>query len=162
MRIGIGFDIHRLISGRDLILGGVKLPSAKGLAGHSDSDVLLHALADALLGAAGAGDLGTFFPDTDPRWKNSPSRIFVKKALALAARGGWSVANVDLVVVAEAPRLGPHRQAVVRSVARLLSVPPGRVNLKAKTMEGLGDIGKGKAIASYAVALLEKKARSKR
>ena len=159
MRIGIGFDIHRLVSGRDLILGGVQLPSAKGLAGHSDSDVLLHALSDALLGAVGAGDLGSFFPDTDPRWRNASSRIFVKKALGLVTKGGWTLANVDLVVVTEAPKLAPHRQAVVRSVARLLSVPPARVNLKAKTMEGLGEIGRGKAMASYAVVLLEKKAR---
>ncbi len=156
MRIGIGFDIHRLVEGRPLILGGVKVPWEKGLLGHSDADVLLHALCDALLGAVGAGDIGTYFPDTDPRWKDAPSSTFVSKALELAGKQGFSLGNVDLVVLAEAPKLAPHRAAIQRSVSERLGTDLGRVNLKARTMEGLGPIGAGEAMAAYAVVLLEK------
>ncbi len=155
----MGFDIHRLTAGRPLLLGGVEMPLAngKGLQGHSDADVLLHALCDALLGAVGGGDIGSHFPDTDPQWKNAPSRMFVAKALEEVRRQGYGVANVDFVILAEAPKLGPHREAVCDAVARLLSVDRSRVNLKAKTMEGLGPIGAGEAIGAYAVVLLEKK-----
>ncbi len=162
MRIGIGFDIHRLVSGRALILGGVKIPSARGLLGHSDADVLLHSLCDALLGAVGAGDMGSFFPDTDPKWRGAESRIFVARALRLIAKEKLAVANVDLVVMTERPKLAAFRQEIVDSVARLLGVKKAQVNLKAKTMEGLGEIGKGRAIASYAVALLEEKGKQRR
>lgn len=155
MRVGMGFDIHRLAAGRKLVLGGVEIPAAKGLEGHSDADVLLHALCDALLGSVGEGDIGTHFPDTDPRWKGASSRAFVEKALELVAARGLTVANADFVIVAEEPKLAPHRLAIREALVELLQVPPDRVNLKAKTMEGLGPIGEGQAIGCYAVVLLE-------
>jgi len=157
MRVGIGFDIHRLAAGTPLILGGVPIPSEKGLQGHSDADLLLHALCDALLGAVGEGDIGTYFPDTDPRWKNASSRIFVEKALERVASHGMKVANVDFVLVTEAPKIAPHREKIRDSTAALLGVDPSQVNLKAKTMERLGPIGEGQAMAAYAVVLLEKR-----
>ncbi|MBI3323482.1 MAG: 2-C-methyl-D-erythritol 2,4-cyclodiphosphate synthase [Candidatus Omnitrophica bacterium] len=155
MRVGMGFDIHRLKAGQKLILGGVEIPASKGLEGHSDADVLLHALCDALLGSVGEGDIGTYFPDTDPKWKGAPSRAFVEKALELVAARGLAVVNVDFTVVAEEPKLAPHRPAICKALAEMLRVPPERVNLKAKTMEGLGPIGEGQAIGCYAVVLLE-------
>ena len=155
MRVGIGFDIHRLVPERPLILGGVTVPHPTGLLGHSDADVLLHALCDALLGAAGAGDIGTYFPDTDPRWKNAASRIFVEKGLELVSARGFKVGNIDLVVIAEQPRMAPYAQAIRESIAQLLKVDETQVNLKARTMEGLGPIGSGEAIACTAVVLLE-------
>ncbi len=155
MRVGIGFDIHRLVPERPLVLGGVKVPHPKGLLGHSDADVLLHALCDALLGAAGEGDLGTYFPDTDPKWKSADSRQFIAQAMELVKTRGSKVANVDLVVLLEAPRLAPFREQIQRSIAQVLKVDESRVNLKAKTMEGLGPIGEGQAIAATAVVLLE-------
>ncbi|MBI3614899.1 MAG: 2-C-methyl-D-erythritol 2,4-cyclodiphosphate synthase [Candidatus Omnitrophica bacterium] len=151
----MGFDIHRLGAGRSLILGGVTIPHPKGLLGHSDADVLLHALTDALLGAVGAGDIGTYFPDTDPQWKNASSRFFVEKAVDLAARKGLRISNVDLVVMIETPKLSPHRRGIQESVAQVLGVKADRVNLKAKTMEGLGPIGAEEAMAAMAVVLLE-------
>lgn len=157
MRVGMGFDIHRLKAGRPLILGGVKIPAPKGLEGHSDADVLLHALCDALLGSVGEGDIGTYFPDTDPKWKGASSRPFVEKAVERAAARGLKVVNADFVVVAEEPRMAPHRSAIRKALAEMLRVEPERVNLKAKTMEGLGPIGEGKAIGCYAVVLLEKR-----
>lgn len=155
MRVGMGFDIHRLKAGRKLVLGGVEIPAPKGLDGHSDADVLLHALCDALLGSVGEGDIGAYFPDTDPRWKGVSSRVFVEKALELVKGRGLSVVNADFTVVAEEPKLAPHRPAIRESLAKLLRVAPDRVNLKAKTMEGLGPIGEGQAIGCYAVVLLE-------
>lgn len=155
MRIGIGFDIHRLAEGRSLLLGGVKIPHAKGLLGHSDGDVLLHALCDALLGAAGAGDIGSYFPDTDPKWKGVSSAQFVDKAMELVSRRSLRVANVDAVIVTEEPKLSPHRSAIQRSVAQILRVKDDRVNVKAKTMEKLGPIGEGEAMAATVVVLLE-------
>lgn len=155
MRIGLGFDIHRLVPNRPLKLGGVQIPSPVGLSGHSDADVLLHALTDALLGAVGQGDIGTHFPDTDPQWKDASSDLFLEKALDLANRRSLRVANVDVVVLAQAPKLAPHRVSIQRSVARLLGVKDDRINIKAKTMENLGPIGEGEAIAAYAVVLLE-------
>jgi len=155
MRVGIGFDIHRLVAGRPLILGGAPIPHSKGLLGHSDADVLLHALTDALLGAVGAGDIGTYFPDTDPQWKNAASRLFVEKAVELAQRKGLKISNVDLVLMAETPRLSLHRKAIQVAVAQALGVKADRVNLKAKTMEGLGAIGAEEAMAATAVVLLE-------
>jgi 2-C-methyl-D-erythritol 2,4-cyclodiphosphate synthase len=157
MRIGLGFDIHRLVDGRPLILGGVTVPHAKGLKGHSDADLLLHALCDAMLGAVGAGDIGTYFPDTDPQWKDASSRIFVEKALELVKGRGWKLSNTDLVVLTEAPSMAPHRVAIRQSIAKLLEVDPTQVNVKAKTMEGLGPVGDGEAMAAYAVVLLERK-----
>ncbi len=155
MRVGMGFDIHRLAVGRPLVLGGVEIPAPKGLEGHSDADVLLHALCDALLGSVGEGDIGTYFPDADPQWKGASSRVFVEKALELVKARGLSVVNVDFTVVAEEPKLAPHRSAIREALAKLLRVAPDRVNLKAKTMEGLGPIGEGQAIGCYAVVLLE-------
>ncbi len=156
MRIGIGFDIHRLVEGRSLLLGGVKIPSTKGLLGHSDGDVLLHALCDALLGAVGAGDIGSYFPDSDPKWKGASSQIFLEKATELAGRKSLRVENVDAVILAEEPKLGPHRMAIQRSIAQMLRVKDDRINVKAKTMEKLGPIGEGEAMACYVVVLLEK------
>ena len=155
MRIGFGFDIHRLKTGRKLVLGGVEIPAPKGLDGHSDADVLLHAVTDALLGAVGEGDIGAYFPDSDPKWKGTASRVFVEKALELVKKRGLKIANADFTLVAEEPKLAPHRAAIRKSVAGLLGVEPERVNLKAKTMEKLGPIGEGKAVACYAVVLLE-------
>lgn len=155
MRVGMGFDIHRLAAGRKMVLGGVEIPAPKGLEGHSDADVLLHAVTDALLGAVGEGDIGSYFPDSDPKWKGAESRVFVEKALELVKKRGLKIANADFTLVAEEPKLAPHRPAIRKSVAGLLGVEPERVNLKAKTMEGLGPIGEGKAVACYAVVLLE-------
>ncbi len=156
-RIGMGFDIHRLVEGRPLWLGGIQVPHGKGLLGHSDADILLHALCDALLGAAGAGDIGSYFPDTDPKWKGASSRIFVEKAMELVRKDGWIISNADLTVIAEEPKLAPHRGEIVRSIAGILGVPESSVNLKARTMEKLGPIGAGEAMSAYAVVLLEKK-----
>ena len=156
MRVGMGFDIHRLAEGRSLLLGGVKIPSAKGLLGHSDGDVLLHALTDALLGAVGAGDIGAYFPDSDPKWKGASSQVFLEKAAELAGRKSLRVENVDAVILAEEPKLGPHRMAIQRSIAQMLHVKDDRINVKAKTMEKLGPIGEGEAMAAYVVVLLEK------
>ena len=155
MRVGIGFDIHRLKAGRPLILGGVKIPSPRGLDGHSDADVLLHALCDALLGAVGAGDIGSYFPDSDPQWKGAASRTFVEKAMERVAAAGLQVGNADVVVVAGEPKLAPHRPAIQKALSELLQVKPDRVNVKAKTMERLGPIGEGQAIGCTAVVLLE-------
>jgi 2-C-methyl-D-erythritol 2,4-cyclodiphosphate synthase len=156
MRVGHGFDIHPLRRGRPLMLGGVRIAHPRGLAGHSDADCLLHAVTDALLGALGRGDIGEHFPPSDPRWKDAPSALFLRKAAALAARGGWAVASLDATVYAEEPRLGPHRPAMRRSLARLLKAPEGRVNIKAKTMEGFGAVGRRRALAAEAVVLLER------
>lgn len=155
MRIGMGFDIHRLVEDRSLILGGVTIPHPKGLLGHSDADVLLHALCDALLGAVGAGDIGTYFPDTDPQWKGASSRFFVEKALELVGRKGLRISNVDLIVMTEQPKLSPHRKKIEQAIAQVLKVKSDRVNLKARTMEGLGPIGSHEAMAATAVVLLE-------
>lgn len=160
-RVGIGFDIHRLVPKRPLILGGVRIPWQRGLLGHSDADVLLHAVSDALLGAVGKGDIGTYFPDTDPQWKGCPSRRFVEKALQLATKARLAIANVDLIVMAESPRLAPFRDRIRRHLAKILKVKPAQVNLKARTMEGLGSIGRKEAMAAYAVVLLEKQRNSR-
>lgn len=154
MRIGQGFDIHRLVEGRRLLLAGVEIPFDHGLLGHSDGDAVLHAVCDALLGAAGAGDIGTHFPDTDPRYAGAASEIFIAEALALAQRQGLELANADVTIFAERPRLSPHMPAMRANLARLLAVEEARVNLKAKTMEGLDAVGRGEAIAASAVVLL--------
>lgn len=158
MRIGQGFDVHRLVEGRPLRLAGVEIPFDRGLLGHSDGDAVLHAVCDAILGAAGAGDIGTHFSDGDPRWCGADSEIFLAEALRVAAAAGLTIGNVDLTVLAERPRLSPHTAAMRANLARILGVDPGRVNLKAKTMEGLDAIGRGEAIAASAVVLLEERA----
>ena len=158
-RTGIGIDIHRVVEGRRLMLCGVYVPYPAGLAGHSDGDVALHAVIDALLGAAGMGDIGTWFPDTDPQWKDADSKglLFIIKERLKEKQ--WQVVNVDLIIHAEAPKLGPFKGQMQRAVAGLLDIDFTSVNIKAKTNEGLGDIGAGDAIAATATALLKKKTR---
>ena len=154
-RVGTGFDVHRLAPGRPLMLGGVAIPHAEGLLGHSDGDALLHALADALLGAAALGDLGRHFPDTDPRYAGADSRELLKHVARLVREKGWVPVNVDSTVIAERPRLGPHIPAMRAEIARLLDLPEGNVSVKAKTHEGLDELGRGMAIAVHAVVLLQ-------
>lgn len=154
MRIGIGYDIHRFGPGRSLVLGGVALPGEKGLAGHSDADVVLHAVIDALLGASALGDIGTHFPADDPEWKNADSADLLAKTLALLRDAGYAVENVDVTIIAERPRLAPHISAMRKRMAELAGVSETAVSVKAKTNDGVGDIGRGEAIAAVAVALL--------
>ncbi len=155
MRIGIGFDIHPLVGGRRLVLGGVAIDHSKGLHGHSDGDVVLHALTDSLLGAAGLGDIGDLYPDSDPKLAGADSRLFVSEAVHRVTGRGLSIQNVDLIVYAEEPKLFPWKAAIRSAVAELLALPPERVNVKAKTLEKLGPIGEGRAIAAHAVVLLD-------
>jgi len=152
--VGQGFDIHRLVPDRKLILGGIEIPHETGLSGHSDADVLLHALMNALLGAVGKGDIGTHFPDTDPRFKGVSSVTLIGQVLQLTREAGFAVVNADITVIAQRPRLAPHYGAIRTRLAKLMEVPAEVVNLKAGTMEGLGSIGEGKAIAAMAVVLL--------
>ena len=154
MRIGIGYDIHRFGPGRTLVLGGVALPGETGLAGHSDADVVLHAVIDALLGAAALGDIGTHFPAGDPEWKDVGSSVLLERTLALVRDAGYAVENFDLTVIAEKPRLAPHVAALRARMAELIGVSEDAVSVKATTNEGIGDIGRGEAIAAVAVALL--------
>lgn len=158
-RIGHGFDVHRFQRGRKLVLGGVVIPNATGLAGHSDADVLLHALINALLGAMGKGDIGTHFPDSDPRYKNISSEKLLAQVLQMMRRGKFRVVNGDVTVIAQKPRLAPHAEKIRRRVAGLLKIPAERFNFKAATTEGLGWIGAGRGMAATAVVLLEKQRR---
>ena len=153
-RVGIGYDIHRFKKGRPLWLGGVQVPFAKGLDGHSDADALLHAVIDALLGAAALPDIGHYFPPSDPSIKGIASSAMLAKAVQEIHRLGYRVANVDTVIIAEAPRLSPLRDAMRKTMARLLQIPASCIQIKGKTNEGLGEIGKGEAIAAHAVVLL--------
>ena len=155
MRIGQGFDAHALVAGRRLVLGGVEIPFAKGLAGFSDADVLLHAITDAVLGAAGLGDIGQHFPNTDPAYRDADSRRLLREAIARVRAAGYSVVNVDATIIAEAPRLVPHMPAMVTNIAADLGVRPDQVNVKAKTTERLGFTGRGEGIAAEAIALLD-------
>ena len=155
MRIGQGFDVHRLVVGRKLIVGGVAIPFEKGLEGHSDADVLIHAVCDALLGAAALGDIGRHFPDTDPKYKNADSRMLLREVAGKLKQAGFSVANVDATLIAQAPRMAPHISAMVANIAADLGIGSGQVNVKAKTAERLGAIGRGEGIAAEAIALLE-------
>jgi len=157
MRIGNGYDVHRLVAGRKLILGGVDVPHTKGLLGHSDADVLLHALADAILGAIGEGDIGRHFPDTDPSYKGADSIKLLRHVMAIADAKGFRIGNVDATIVAQRPKLAPFIQQMRLNIARALSTEEERVNVKATTTEELGFAGRGEGIAAYAVALLEKK-----
>jgi len=152
--VGLGVDAHRLAAGRPLRLGGVEIPNDRGLAGHSDGDVLLHAIARALLGALGAGDLGQHFPSSDERWRGADSGVFVREAVARAKRAGLAVGNLDATLIAEAPRLAPHLDAMRRNVAALLEAPLDAVNLQVTSTDGLGAIGRGEGIAAQAVVLL--------
>lgn len=153
-RIGQGYDVHALVPGRRLILGGVTIPYPLGLAGHSDADVLLHAITDAVLGAAGLGDIGRMFPDTDERWRGADSRVLLRGAMAAVKQAGWRVGNVDATVIAQAPRVAPHVEAMSGNIAADLELAPGQVNVKGKTTERLGFAGRGEGIAAEAVALL--------
>ena len=155
-RIGSGHDTHRLVEGRPLILCGVKIEYPLGLDGHSDGDVVLHAVTDALLGAAGLGDIGDAYPDTNPRWHNADSRIFIRETLTKVNRLGWHVVNADVTIFAQEPKLGPLKAAIRSSLAALLDLPEDRVNVKAKTGEEVGHIGRGEAIACHAVVLIGK------
>src|SRR5262249_21796407 len=155
MRIGYGWDSHEFKAGVPLIIGGVKLPHDKGLAGHSDGDVLLHALTDALLGAVGAGDIGSYFPPSDPKWKGADSKIFLHHALKLIARAGFKISNIDSTLILAEPKIGPHARAMQANVAGLLRIPPSAVGIKAKTPEGMGT--DNAPIAHVAVLLLPTK-----
>ena len=159
MLVGIGFDIHRLVKGRRLILGGVTFKYPRGLLGHSDGDVLLHAICDGILGAAGLGDIGDYFPPTDPRYKNLESAVFLKKVFDKINRLRLKVQRVDTIIFAEEPKLGTRKLKIKTNLARLLKIPAQRVNVKAKTMEGLGVIGAKRAIAAVAIVSLSRKSR---
>src|SRR5690606_8964472 len=154
LRIGTGFDVHRLADGEELWLCGVKIEHQRGLSGHSDADVGLHAVVDAILGAVAAGDIGQHFPPSDPQWRGAPSSRFVEHAVALAADAGYSIGNVDLTLICEEPRIGPHRDAMRASLAILLGLEIGSVSVKATTTERLGFTGRGEGIAAQAVATL--------
>ena len=156
-RTGIGTDIHRLVAGRDLVLGGVLVPYPSGLLGHSDGDVVLHAVMDALLGAAAMGDIGTLFPDNDEKWKDADSKELLLIVKDILGEKRWEVVNVDLVVHAEEPKLDSFKGQMKRCVSGLLGIDFSNVNVKAKTNEGLGDVGAGKAIAALATALLRRR-----
>ena len=154
MRIGQGFDVHQLVEGRKLIMGGVEIPYEKGLLGHSDADVLLHAISDALLGAAALGDIGKHFSDTDAKYQNIDSRILLREVLHLVREQGYRVGNVDATIIAQAPKMAPHIARMVENIATDLGVPMNAVNVKATTTEKLGFEGRGEGIAAEAVALL--------
>lgn len=155
MRVGTGYDVHRLVAGRPLVLGGVRIPHALGLLGHSDADALLHAVCDALLGAAALGDLGRHFPSGDPRYENADSRELLRTVVALLGAQGWRASNLDCTVVAERPRLAPYIEAMRDTLAGLLGLTRDRVSVKATTTEGLGYIGREEGIAAQAVVLIE-------
>lgn len=154
MRVGIGYDSHRFTPGRPLILGGVTIPHAQGLAGHSDADLVCHALTDALLGAAGLGDIGRMFPDTDPQWKGADSVRLLAQANLAVVEAGHHFVQADITVIAEAPRLAPHIAAMQQRLAQALVVNPSAISVKAKTNEGMGWIGRGEGMAALAVATL--------
>ena len=156
MRVGSGIDVHAYGPGDALVLGGVRVPSSHGVVAHSDGDVLLHALVDALLGAAGLGDIGEHFPDTDPRWRGADSRQFVTATVEMLARRSWRVVNADLTLLAQQPQLAPWREQIRHSVANLLGVPVSEVNLKATTTEHLGFLGRNEGLAAMATVLIDR------
>ena len=153
-RVGQGYDLHRLVEGRPLILGGVSIDYEKGLLGHSDADALLHAITDALLGAAGLGDIGRHFPDTDPAYKGADSRELLAQAVALVVKAGWAIVNVDATVIAQKPKLAPYREEMVENIANALGISKNQISVKATTEEGLGFTGRGEGIAAQAIVLL--------
>ena len=156
-RIGNGYDVHRLVEGRKLILGGVNIPHSLGLDGHSDADVLCHALCDSLLGASGAGDLGKHFPDTDDQWKGVSSLVLLEETAKIIAKRGYKITNIDTTIVAQQPKLAPHIQAMTRNIAECLKIHSDQVNIKATTTENLGFTGREEGISAYAVVLLQAK-----
>jgi 2-C-methyl-D-erythritol 4-phosphate cytidylyltransferase / 2-C-methyl-D-erythritol 2,4-cyclodiphosphate synthase len=153
-RVGVGYDLHRLVEGRALVLGGVTIPAERGALGHSDADVICHAVTDAVLGAARAGDIGRHYPDTDPRWKDASSVALLRDAVARVRGQGWAVANADVVVILERPKIAPHREHIERQLADALGIAVDRVSVKGKTNEGVDAVGRGEAIAAHAVCLL--------
>jgi 2-C-methyl-D-erythritol 2,4-cyclodiphosphate synthase len=152
IHVGIGYDVHALVAGRKLILGGVEIPHVKGLDGHSDADVLMHAICDAVLGALGEADIGHFFPNTDPRWRGAPSRVFLHEAARLTAARGGKLVNVDATLLAQAPKIYPHIAEMKANIAAALDLNPAQIGIKATTNEGLGFIGREEGIAAMAVA----------
>lgn len=156
IRVGFGFDVHRLVEGRELWLGGVKVPHALGALGHSDADVLLHALCDALLGALALGDIGTHFPDTDPQWKGADSKHLLSAVRRMVAEKGWTVGNVDLTLILERPKIKPHVPAMRTVIADLLGVEEEAVSIKATTNESMGFVGREEGVAAHAVALVQR------
>jgi 2-C-methyl-D-erythritol 2,4-cyclodiphosphate synthase len=155
-RIGIGNDIHRLVEGRKLILGGIEIPHERGLLGHSDGDSLTHAITDALLGAAGLGDIGSHFSDKDPRWAGADSFVFLRHVCGLLEERGYEIANIDATILAERPKMAPHIPAMKTRLAEAMDVNESQINLKAKTNEGLDSIGQGEAIGAQAIVLIER------
>lgn len=155
VHVGIGYDVHRLVEGRKLILGGVDIPHGKGLEGHSDADVLMHAICDAVFGALGEGDIGHFFPNTDPRWKNAPSKVFLQEAARQVTFHDGKIVNVDATIIAQAPKLAPHVHAMKLHISEALGVNPRRVGIKATTNEHLGFLGREEGIAAMAVATVD-------
>jgi len=151
-RVGIGYDVHALAAGRKLILGGVEIPHSQGLEGHSDADALMHAICDALLGALGEGDIGQLFPNTDPRWKGAPSKVFLQEAARRVAARNGRIVNIDASVIAQQPKLAPHVAAMKANIAAALGIKPGQIGLKATTNEKLGFVGREEGIAAMAVA----------
>lgn len=156
IKIGIGYDIHKLVKGKKLILGGVHIPFPKGLLGHSDGDCFIHAVVDAVLGASGKGDIGMFFPDTDPKYKNISSQIILRDVMERVKTQGYKVSNVDSFIIVEKPKIGPHVPKMKKTLCPILQIAEDDLGIKAKTNEGLGEIGKGNAIAAWAAVVLEK------
>ena len=156
IRVGEGWDVHQLVAGRKLILGGIEIPHAMGLLGHSDADVLLHAITDALLGAAGLGDIGRHFPDTDAQFRGADSAVLLAEAARRVRAAGWEIGNVDSTVIAQAPKLAPHIPAMCQRIAKALGLASEQVNVKAKTAEKLGPVGEGRAMEARAVVLLHR------
>lgn len=156
MKIGLGYDSHRLVEGRTLVMGGIRIDYPRGLLGHSDGDVVLHAVSDALLGAIGAGDIGMHFPDTDEKYKNIESDIILEEVDAKVKEAGFNVANIDLVIIAEEPKMKPYYEEMKERISEILYIEKEKINVKAKTNEKMGDIGKGEGIACIAVVLIEK------
>jgi len=156
MQIGIGYDVHRLVTGRQLILGGALIPFEKGLLGHSDADVLVHAVCDALLGSVGLGDIGLHFPDTDPQYKNISSLKLLAQTNEMVRQKGFTICNIDTTIFAEAPKIGPYRDAMQKNLAHAVEVDPGCINIKATTTEGLGIIGQGEGNGAMSVVLVER------
>ncbi|MGC8719527.1 MAG: 2-C-methyl-D-erythritol 2,4-cyclodiphosphate synthase [Thermodesulforhabdaceae bacterium] len=157
VRVGMGYDVHPFVKDRPLILGGIKIPSQFGLAGHSDADVLLHAICDSLLGAAGLGDIGRHFPDSDPKYKGISSMVLLQKVLEMINQAGYEVGNIDVTVVAQKPRIAPYRDQMIRTIAQSTGLKPAQISIKATTTEGLGFTGREEGIAVYAVSLIYKK-----
>jgi 2-C-methyl-D-erythritol 2,4-cyclodiphosphate synthase len=158
-RVGIGFDVHAFAEGNFIMLGGVRIPHERGVRAHSDGDVVVHALCDALLGAAGLGDIGMHFPDTDPQWRGVAGAVLLERVLAMLLARGFEPVNVDVTILAERPRIAPHREAMRRRLAEMLDLPAEMVNVKATTTEQLGLIGRGEGLAAQAIALVESLAR---